>query len=111
MPTQILMDRLRNFRHAEKKMREARDAEFAPGRAVRVISARFNGFGWIVRDSGCPLDQLPVQLENGNVWWYPLEDCTLARRENCPAWLQNLLKKDSVVNIRKLTKHLKAQRI
>ena len=91
MATSILLSRLQRFQEARDRLREARDAEFRPGRGARVINDRYNGYGLVVRDEGCPLDQIAVKLENGNTWWYPIEDCSLASRDSCPPWLQRKL--------------------
>lgn len=99
MPTQILLTRLTTYRKYREWLKEARETEFKTGRPVRVINERFNGYGLVTTDENCPLDWLPVKLENNNVWWYPLEDCSLAKRDNCPPWLQRMLKKDSTVRV------------
>lgn len=110
MATEILRTRLASFRKHREWLREARDAEFKAGSPVRV--RRDGGHdlhGLVTVDAGCPLDQLAVRLENGNTWWYSLDDCYAVRRDDCPAWLQRVLKKDSVVSVRALTRHLKEQ--
>lgn len=81
---------------------EARHHEFKPGRAARVINERYRGYGLIVVDDGCPVDQLAVKLENGNTWWYPLEDCSIANRDACPGWLQKLMQVESKSVARRL---------
>jgi hypothetical protein len=102
MPTQILMSRLRSFETARDRLREARATEFKPGRGVSVSNDRYHGYGLIVADEGCPLDQIAVKLVNGNTWWYPIEDCSLANRDACPAWLQQLIKAESKTTFRRL---------
>lgn len=103
MATQIVMSRLRSFQDARDRLREARDAEFKAGRGVRVVSDRYHGYGLIVNDDGCPLDQLAVKLENGSTWWYPLGDCSVANRDTCPPWLQRLMKAESKSVIKRLS--------
>lgn len=108
MTSGILRARLAAFRKAAERLKEARDAEFKAGRAVRVNrESGHHLYGLVTTNDGCPLDQLAVRLENGNVWWYPLDDCHAMRRDDCSPWLQPLLKKDSVVSVRALTRHLK----
>lgn len=102
MPTQIVLGRVRAYQTARDRLLEARAAEFKPGRGVRVINERYSGYGLIVNDEGCPPDQLAVKLENKNTWWYPLEDCSLANRDTCPPWLQQLMKVESKSVIRRL---------
>lgn len=108
MPSELLKTRLEAFRKYRDWLKEARDAEFKIGKPVRV--RRDSGqdlHGLIAYDESCPLTQLPVKLENGNTWWYELADCYNVRRDDCPAWLQRVLKKDSVVSVRALKAHMK----
>ena len=102
MPTSILLSRLRLFESARDRLREARDAEFKVGRGVRVINERYSGYGLIVADESCPLDQIAVKLENGNTWWYPVRDCHQVNRDTCPPWLQQLMKTESKMFVRRL---------
>lgn len=92
MPTEIIMTRLRQYQTAKERLTEGRRAEFPSGRGVRVVHERYNGYGMIVDDDSCPVDQLAVKLENGNTWWYPLDSCSLANHGTCPPWLQRLIK-------------------
>lgn len=92
MPSAILMSRFRQYQTAKERLVEARHNEFPIGRGVRVVHERYNGYGIIVEDDGCPVDQLAVKLENGNTWWYPLDSCSLAHRDTCPPWLQRLMR-------------------
>ena len=96
------MSRLRQFQSARDRLMESRNAEFKPRRAVRVINERYHGFGLIVHDETCPLDQIAVRLENGNTWWYPLDDCSLASRDSCPQWLQKLIQVESKSVVKRL---------
>ena len=52
-----------------------RKARFPTGSWVRVSAEKYDGLGRVVSDSQCPATQLPVELENGNVWYYDLTDC------------------------------------
>lgn len=47
------------------------------GARVKVDCARYCGTGEVAYDvtEACPIDHLAVKLENGNVWWYPIENC------------------------------------
>lgn len=92
MPSEIVMGRLRQYQTAKERLTEARQREFPVGRGVRVVHERYNGYGMIVEDDGCPVDQLAVKLENGNTWWYSLDSCSLANRDTCPPWLQRLMR-------------------
>lgn len=91
MPTEIIMSRFRQFQTARERLLEAKQREFPSGRGVRVVNERYNGYGMIVTNDDCPVDQLAVKLENGNTWWYPLDCCSLANRDTCPPWLQRLM--------------------
>lgn len=106
MASAITTERLRQYRNARERLIEARQREFPVGRGVRVAHERFHGYGLIVDDDGCPLDQLAVKLENGNTWWYELDTCSLASRDACPSWLQRLIKFES----RSVIKRLQAQK-
>lgn len=110
MASEILRTRLVSFRQSRDWLKEARDAEFKIGKPVRVRRESGHDLhGLIASDESCPLTQLAVTLENGNTWWYELEDCYTVRRDDCPPWLQRILKKDSTVSVRALTRHLKAE--
>ena len=98
------------FRMYRDRLKAAVDAEFKIGNPVRV--RRDSGsdlYGLVVNDENCPLTKLAVKLENGNTWWYEIEDCSAIRRDDCPPWLQRVLKKDSTVSVRALTRHMKDQ--
>lgn len=102
MATAIIISRLRQFQTAKERLIEARRREFPSGRGVRVVDERYNGYGMIVDDDGCPVDQLAVKLENGNTWWYSLDSCSLANRDTCPPWLQRLMGFESRSVVRRL---------
>lgn len=39
----------------------------------------------------CPLDKLPVLMESGNVWWYPLTEIRLEPNvRSWPRWIRKL---------------------
>jgi hypothetical protein len=58
---------------ARAALEKYRDENYSRGTPVMVNCNRYVGPGLAVRDAQCPLDQVAVVLENGNVWWYPLE--------------------------------------
>lgn len=58
---------------------------------VYVRAPRYEGYGIAVKTSDCPDDHVPVRLENGNVWNYPIEDVTQNDEgEKWPAWIKRL---------------------
>jgi hypothetical protein len=61
---------------ARANLQVLRKARFPTGSWVHVSAKRYDGPGKVVSDSHCPATQLPVELENGNVWYYDLTDCT-----------------------------------
>jgi hypothetical protein len=68
-----LQSLLNNYRTAANLLDRARHLQFPQGRRVIVHHPRYHGTGEVVLDERCPLDKLPVQLGNGNIWWYELE--------------------------------------
>jgi hypothetical protein len=60
------------------------------GSVVYVECDQYTGFGIIQDDASCRPEQLSVRLGNDNVWWYPLEQTTLADRHmnNWPNWIR-----------------------
>lgn len=68
---------LQAYRSARAALTTARLQAFPHRCCVRVNSARYRGVGVALTlcSEGVPLEQLPVRLENGNTWHYPLEDC------------------------------------
>ncbi len=77
------------FRRAESKLTAARAEMFPHHSIVRVDNPRFRGFGVVALDHSCGPDQLPVILENGNIWWY---DITTCEREDgvVPDWVKRI---------------------
>lgn len=63
------------YRNAKNALFSHRGNRFQRNSLVRVDSPRYRGLGMVVDDPACPVDQLPVLLCNGNVWWYPAEKC------------------------------------
>ena len=66
---------LGHYRDSRKELSDFKGWRFAPGTQVTVDCERYKGPGVVAADYECPVDKLPVRLENGNVWWYPLEAC------------------------------------
>lgn len=68
---------VRNFHEARASLAAFRSLHFRKGQFVRVNSARFKGIGCVsfIPPDLSP-DQIPVLLENGNVWHYPINDIT-----------------------------------
>jgi hypothetical protein len=48
---------------------------FPIGSEVIVSADRYNGNGIVIKDYQCPPTSIPVKIENGNIWYYPLESC------------------------------------
>lgn len=63
----------RQFRNISFELVQFRKQAFPSGSIVHVYSPCYVGHGIAAADSGCPADQVPVRLENGNTWWYPIE--------------------------------------
>ena len=68
-------DLLCRWRELTKVIQERKAALFPVGAIVYVECPQYNGYGIATADSDCRDDLLPVKLENGNVWWYPMECC------------------------------------
>jgi hypothetical protein len=66
-----------DYRLATARMLAFRSKMFTAGMKVSVDSRTYNGLGIVARiGSDVPPDKVPVTLENGNTWWYPIEDVT-----------------------------------
>lgn len=72
-------DLLCRWRETTRLLREWKDSEFPIGSMVYVDCPRYRGYGLVTADSECRDENLPVRLENGNVWWYPVDACTRIR--------------------------------
>lgn len=78
-------------RTAGIQLQELKAAEFPRGCLVYVRAPRYTGYGIASIEDGCPPDQLPVRLENENVWWYPVECCSRVRDfKPVPHWIRRL---------------------
>ena len=81
------------FRAIAEDLRRFRQTWYPAGKVVQVECGQFKGYGITAgQDDSAPADQLPVRLENGNVWWYPIECCCLRMgdkdSERLPAWIK-----------------------
>lgn len=66
-PTRVLCD---SFRTLQPRLEEERSKLY--GRMVYVHCNQYQGYGTATRDDCWP-DKVAVRIENGNVWWYPLD--------------------------------------
>lgn len=81
--TESITDAVRKYREAWESLRDFRSRTYPQWAKVRVNAPTFRGLG-VVQYKGqhdCPLDKVPVLLENGNVWWYHIEDCAPTAEE------------------------------
>ena len=75
---------VRDWREASKALKAWRALEFPSGTVVKVNCPRFTGQGIVDSQSEVAADLLAVRLENGNVWWYPVEACSVVTDAKCP---------------------------
>ena len=66
-------ERVERYHAALRDLQEYKDREFPMGQSVHVSTGRYHGPGIVVANGQCPPDQVAVLLENGNVWWYPID--------------------------------------
>lgn len=66
---------LGRYRRALAELEKCKADRFYHGTPVTVDCPRYKGPGTAVTDNQCPPDKVAVLLENGNVWWYPMESC------------------------------------
>ena len=71
----MLNELLENYRRAEQALRLFRQSNYPTGTLVNVDAVKYHGPGTVAADSLRPVTQIPVKLENGNVWFYDLKDC------------------------------------
>lgn len=80
------------FRTLSTGLNDYKNKFFPVGSEVRVECSQFKGFGFVSRQDGCPPDRLPVRLENGNTWQYPIEACQAPGFDSgLPRWMQSEL--------------------
>lgn len=72
-----LAEQAQAYRRDQASLIARRANTFPRNCPVLVNSARYkgNGFAVNVNNPDVPADQLTVMLENGNTWYYPIEDC------------------------------------
>lgn len=68
---------IQEWRHLALILKHHKGTRFPAGSNVIVKAPRYKGPGVVAGDSECPADHLAVRLPNGNVWFYPLECCSL----------------------------------
>ena len=86
--TAVLM--CRQYRQIGESLRAFSAKNYPAGTVVQVArpSGYFlQGFSHFPEDA-CPNDQLPVTLENGNVWWYGLETITIPEKSTWEPWVK-----------------------
>jgi hypothetical protein len=66
---------IKAYKEAKANLLKYKADTLKPGEAVIINSERFKGQAVVRIEDNCPVDQVAVQLENGNVWWYNTEDC------------------------------------
>ena len=79
-------------RSAEQEFRR-KNQPFKHNAVVYVRSGRYIGHGLVNLKDGyperCPEMQVPVLLENGNTWWYPVEHVEAGTdRAKWPSWIR-----------------------
>lgn len=88
----------RAMREQCELIRAQKNATFPINSVVAVDSESFHGVG-LVTNSDCPLEQLPVLVQSGNVWWYPLEDCK-PHAGKMPSWLRGYMRQSGLIRTR-----------
>lgn len=92
MTAQLFNAILLAYLSTEKAMLEAKAARFTHHCVVYVACPRFNGYGIVVLEDGCPPGELAVLIENGNVWRYLAQACQpVADRKQHPRWIRRKL--------------------
>lgn len=75
MNSHLIPDLVATYVAARSALWTAKVKTFPRGQPVHVNSTRYTGFGVRLLEDNEPPDHLAVLLENGNVWWYPIEAC------------------------------------
>ena len=63
------------YKMAANQLKAYRDDTFKKGAKAKVDCPRFTGIGKVACQHDVQPDLLAVTLENGNTWWYPIENC------------------------------------
>ena len=80
---------LRDFRKTKLLLQQLRTGLFPQGSVVRIGDVQFCQLAIVFYDEDCPPDQLPLLMESGNVWWYPIEQCNRIREPRLwPRWIR-----------------------
>lgn len=85
-PVDPLHEAVRMYREVRSKVAELKAERFKVGDPVKVDCSRFQGWGRVAFFGGDSLeyDELPVVLENGNTWHYPVDACEPAAEDAHP---------------------------
>lgn len=75
-PQRPLHRLVRRYNEAWSELAKLRSEMFPVESSVNVDCGQYVGPGKVVSDCGCPIDKLPVQVGNGNVWWYQIIACS-----------------------------------
>lgn len=73
----------KDYRAIGDRLRAYKNHRFQVGSHVQVNDPKFTGIGVVTLEDACPPDKLPVILESGNTWWYPIENCTRVAPSTC----------------------------
>lgn len=77
------------YRQLRARLQNEVAKAFPVGSVVDVVADRYTGYGIVARSDDCPNDQLPVELSNGNIWWYPLDGITRSKEvKSWPTWIR-----------------------
>lgn len=78
------------YRELGKSLRSFAAKNYPAGTVVKIARPGgyfLQGFSHFPEDA-CPNHQLPVTLENGNVWWYDLDAITAIPRSEWEPWVK-----------------------
>lgn len=73
----IIDSKIGEWRQLDSDLREYRAKVFPAGTRVWVKCDRYKGAGIVRGDAQCPPDQIPIEIPNGNTWWYPIQSVTV----------------------------------
>lgn len=74
-PVVACSDLLSRWSEMTNSIREWKRTAFPHRCIVKVNAPSYKGYGIVMATGECDTDKLPVMLENGNTWWYPVEGC------------------------------------
>lgn len=80
---------VKDWRVVSARIEDFKRTNFPHGTPVYCTAPSFKGHGISMgKSDGARPDQLPVLLENGNTWHYPIEEIhRLKLRSECPRWI------------------------